>query len=264
MPLQPKTVRALFLSDIHLGSPGCQATLLLGFLRSYTAATIYLVGDIVDAESLAQRFYWPQAHNDVLRALLGHARKGAQVIYIPGNHDIQARAYCGLNFGRIQLRRKAVHKTATGKRYLVMHGDRLDREIDGHAWLHRLGAFTYRHLVRLNGHVNAWREREGLGYWPLASIIKHRSRAARRYIERFRAAAIAHAAQRRLNGCIVGHIHRPEMVQAQGIDYLNCGDWVEHCTALAEHMDGRMELIDWPARVGGELVPAHRPVPRAA
>lgn len=242
--------RSLFLSDIHLGSPGCQAQLLLAFLNRCSAKTIYLVGDIIDAESLMRRFYWPRLHNDVLRALHDHARRGCRMVYLPGNHDAQARAWCGTVLGQIEIRRHLLHTTAAGKRYLVMHGDRLDRHLDRHTWLNRAGATAYRQLVRLNSQVNAWRQREGLDYWPLASIVKHRSKAARRYIDRFRNAALDHATARNLDGCIVGHIHRPELRQTGRVHYLNCGDWVEHCTALAEHVDGRMELIDWPAQAG--------------
>jgi UDP-2,3-diacylglucosamine pyrophosphatase LpxH len=255
--------RSLFISDVHLGSPGCQASLLMAFLRRFSAETLFLVGDIFDAESLARRFYWPQAHNEVLRALLDHARCGTRIVYIPGNHDIQARAWCGLTFGRIEIRRQLLHTTAAGKRYLVLHGDQFDRHLDRSAWRHRLGAVTYRALVQVNSRVNAWRQRNGLGYWPIASEIKHRSRSARQYIDRFRTTALAHAAHRRVDGCVVGHIHRPEMRTENGIDYLNCGDWVEHCTALAEHADGRMELIEWPGHAFAPS-PASRLVAEAA
>jgi UDP-2,3-diacylglucosamine pyrophosphatase LpxH len=237
--------RTLFISDVHLGSPGCRAEMLLEFLQRIRAETLFLVGDIVDVESLSQRFFWPQHHNDVLRAFLAHARRGTRVVYIPGNHDIQARAYAGLNFGRVEIRRHAIHESAAGKKYLVMHGDELDQHLRRDAWRHRLGSLAYRHLLKLNGHVNDQRRKAGLNYWPLASSLKHRSRAAQAYMENFRAAAIACAASRGVDGCITGHIHRPEIYVAEGIEYLNCGDWVEHCTGLAEHTDGRLELIDW-------------------
>jgi UDP-2,3-diacylglucosamine pyrophosphatase LpxH len=259
-----ESFRTLFLSDIHLGSPGCQADLLLRFLQQHSARTFFLVGDIVDAESMAQRFYWPQAHNEVLRALLDHARRGARLVYLPGNHDAQAHAWTGLTFGRIEIRRQAVHTTAAGKRYLVLHGDQFDRCLDRQDWLHRLGALSYRQLVRLNSRVNSWRQRSGLAYWPIASEIKHRSRHAREYIERFRAAAVAHAVRRRADGCIVGHIHRPEFREEAGVDYLNCGDWVEHCTALAEHADGRMVLLDWPTLDHAAAITRRRLLERAA
>lgn len=264
MHRQPKSFRSLFLSDIHLGNPGCQAAMLLEFLRNHVARTLYLVGDIVDVENLARRFFRPQTHNDVLRAMLDQARQGARIVYVPGNHDIQARAYCGLTFGRIEIRRQVLHTTAAGKRYLVMHGDEFDRHIDRHAWLHQIGALTYRQLVRINSGVNGWRERAGLGYWPIASVIKQRSRSARRYLEHFRASAMSFAEERQVNGCIVGHIHRPEILCRDGIDYLNCGDWVEHCSALAEHADGRMELPDWPTMQTNYPAGANRALPRAA
>lgn len=257
--------RTVFVSDVHLGSAGCQAARLLEFLARIRAETLYLVGDIVDMESLARRFYWPQAHNDVLRELLRHARRGTRLIYVPGNHDIAARGYAGLNFGHIEIRREAVHQSAQGQRLLVMHGDALDRHLDRNTWLCRLGAFAYRHLLHLNGHVNRWRERAGLGYWPLASALKHRSRSALAYMIRFRQAAIAHARSRGFDGCVLGHIHRPEVAGHHGTIYMNCGDWVEHCTALVERDDGRFELLDWSQASVAILAPsaAHR-LPRAA
>jgi UDP-2,3-diacylglucosamine pyrophosphatase LpxH len=256
--------RSLFLSDIHLGNPGCQASLLLSFLRQCSAETIFLVGDIVDAESMARRFYWPRLHNEVLRSLHDHHRRGSRLVYIPGNHDAQARVWCGMTFGHIEIRRHLLHTTAAGKRYLVMHGDRFDRRLDRHTWRNSIGAYTYRHLVRLNAYINTRREREGRAYWPLASVIKHRSSAARRYIENFRATALMHAADRNLDGCIVGHIHRPEILQDGKVHYMNCGDWVEHCTALAEHADGHMELIDWPSRLTVPADPSNRLLPQVA
>jgi UDP-2,3-diacylglucosamine pyrophosphatase LpxH len=252
----PTCFRSLFISDVHLGNPGCQAEFLLEFLRRMNAETIYLVGDIVDAESLGRRFYWPKAHNDILRALLDHARRGTRVIYVPGNHDVQARAYCGLAFGPIEIRRQAIHETVQGKRYLVMHGDELDRHLDRRAWVHLIGALTYRQLVRLNSSVNGWRRRAGLDYWPVAAVLKRRSSAAQIYIERFRSAAVRRVLRLGLDGCILGHIHRPEIMSRDHIDYLNCGDWVEHCTAIAEDPQGRMHLIDWPALAGAAVAPA--------
>lgn len=237
--------RTLFISDVHLGSPGCRAGKLLEFLRATPAQAIFLVGDIVDCESLARRFFWPRAHAEVVRTLLTASRRGTRVVYVPGNHDMPARAWCGLKLGRIEFRREVVHRTADGRRLLVMHGDEFDRHLGRGGWLNRLGSLAYRQLVALNAGVDDWRERAGLSYWPVASSIKHRSGRARAYIDAFRGLALAHAGARGLDGCVTGHIHRPEIHAAGGLDYLNCGDWVEHCTALAERHDGRIELVDW-------------------
>jgi UDP-2,3-diacylglucosamine pyrophosphatase LpxH len=255
--------RTVFISDVHLGSPGCRATQLLRFLDAVAAETLYLVGDIVDAESLARRFYWPDAHNEVLARLLAAARGGTRVIYVPGNHDAQARAFCGQRLGRIEVQRHALHAAADGRRYLVVHGDEFDAHLGrGTDWSHRIGALVYRQLLRLNGRVNDWRDRAGRDYWPVASAIKHRSVRAVRYMERFRAAALAAAAARGVDGCVVGHIHRPEAFESAATAYLNCGDWVEHCTALGERADGRVELVNGAAAPLPAVAAA--PLPRAA
>jgi UDP-2,3-diacylglucosamine pyrophosphatase LpxH len=252
-------MRTLFLSDVHLGSIGCRAAMLGEFLRHTTARTIYLVGDIVDYAALARRFYWPHAHDEVLRTLVSLARRGHRIIYVPGNHDIAARAYCGMRFGRIEVRRQAVHRAADGRRLLVMHGDELDRHMNRDSLLNRVGEVVYARLLALNSHVNDWRDRAGLGYLPIASAIKHKSRKAHRYMEAFRAQAIEHARERGFDGCITGHIHRPEVHEDGSTAYYNCGDWVEHCTALGERADGRIELIEWarqPARFPAPLAPS--------
>lgn len=236
--------RAVFISDVHLGSAGCQATQLLEFLTKVRSDALYLVGDIVDLESLSRRFYWPQVHNDVLRAILGHARRGMRVVYVPGNHDIQARAWSGRRFGRVEVRRQLVHNSADGRRLLVMHGDALDRSIGRDTWLSQAGSAAYRQLVRVNNGVNGLRQWAGLDYWPLASALKHRSRAARQYMSRFRDRALALTRERGFDGCVMGHIHRPEIVTRDGVTYMNCGDWVEHCTALVEYADGRFDVLD--------------------
>lgn len=257
-------LRTVFISDVHLGSTGCQAAMLLDFLATIRPQTLYLVGDIVDLESLAERFYWPQIHNDVLREILSHARRGVRVVYVPGNHDIQARDFCGLNFGRVEIHHELVHVTAAGRRLLVMHGDVLDRQLDRAAWLHRVGSFAYRWLIWLNSRINAWRLRSGRGYWPIASALKHRSSTVQAYMRRFRTAALTHTREQGVDGCVMGHIHRPEVLESDGTLYMNCGDWVEHCTALVEHADGQIELLDWaqhaaltPRRLG--LRPATLP-----
>lgn len=255
MSKYPENLRTVFISDVHLGSAGCRARMLAEFLRRTTARTIFLVGDIVDAEALSRRWYWPKAHEDVVQTLFTLARRGHRVVYIPGNHDNLVRAYYGMRFGRIEVRRQAVHETADGRRLLVMHGDEFDRYLDRDTLLTRLGALIYNQLLTLNSRVNDWRERAGRPYWPIASAIKHKSSKAHAYMEAFRATAIEHARARGFDGCVTGHIHRPEIHDAGGTAYLNCGDWVEHCTAVGEHADGRMELIEWarPERVVGRL-----------
>jgi UDP-2,3-diacylglucosamine pyrophosphatase LpxH len=261
----PADVRTIFLSDIHLGSRGCRAQELLRFLGAHRAQTLYLVGDIIDVESLGQEVYWPAMHNEVLRVLLRLASEGTRIIYIPGNHDVLLRAYCGLRIGNIAVRRAAVHVDALGDRHLVIHGDEFDGIIACSAWLDWLGRGAYRAILRAHGLVNRWRMRLGYGYWPMATVLKHQSKAARRYIGRFREAAISTAAGCGLAGVICGHIHRPEASTHAAILYHNTGDWVEHCSALIEHHDGRLELTG-PEKLTNRITAPHRParIPRAA
>jgi UDP-2,3-diacylglucosamine pyrophosphatase LpxH len=238
--------RSVFISDVHLGYHGCQAELLLSFLRASRTRNLYLVGDIVDLESLQEKFCWPQLHTDVIRTLLGKAKHGTRVVYIPGNHDEAMREYCGLRFGNVEIRRRCLHTTANGRRYLVTHGDQYDAEVTCPGWLNWIGSNMYRGIMYLHSHVNRHRLARGLRYYSLATMLKRRSGAAQRYIERYKDAVTRSAGKRRLDGVICGHIHRPDRETRHGIDYINDGDWVENCTVLVEHHDGRLELMNWP------------------
>lgn len=243
-------VRSIFLSDIHLGNPGCQATLLAAFLREYRADEVFLVGDIVDFEYLERTVYWHATHTEVLRLLLGAARRGTRVTYIPGNHDERMRALCGRTVGGVRVERFHVHTAADGKRYLLLHGDEFDGLLGCGGRLARVGAVAYRTAIRLNTRVNRLGCRLGLGYTPLATFLKHRFGSAREYMERFRDTVAATAAGCDVAGVICGHIHRPEDRQVGPVRYLNTGDWVENCTAVIEQADGRLELVAWAAALG--------------
>ncbi|HSV46372.1 MAG TPA: UDP-2,3-diacylglucosamine diphosphatase [Ramlibacter sp.] len=237
--------RTVFVSDLHLGTPGCQAVALLDFLKAYPCEQIYLVGDIVDGWQLRRRWYWPQAHNDVVQKLLRAARKGCRVIYVPGNHDEFARQFDQLAFGGIEVRREAVHVTARGQRLWVIHGDAFDGVVQCAKWLAYLGDNLYEFSLRLNRHLNRWRGRLGLPYWSLSAWLKHKVKKALNYVTDFER-AVAHEARRRGHqGVVCGHIHRAEMREIDGVLYCNDGDWVESCTALVEHHDGRLELVHW-------------------
>ena len=238
-------VRTLFLSDVHLGTKGCQAETLLDFLRCYDAATIYLVGDIVDGWQLKSGWFWPQAHNDVVQKLLRKARKGAKVVYIPGNHDEFLRHYYGTHFGGIEVVADAVHVTATGMHYLVVHGDLFDVVIRHARWLAVLGDKAYDLAIWLNTHFNAIRRMFGLTYWSLSQWAKLRVKNAVNFIGAFEQALAREARRRGADGVICGHIHHAVIHDKFGIHYVNCGDWVESCTAVAEHADGRLEIITW-------------------
>ncbi len=247
---QKTHVRTIFISDIHLGTAGCQALALLDFLRVMRCDTLYLVGDIVDGWQLRRRWFWPQAHNDVVQKVLRAARKGTRVIFIPGNHDEFARRYEGHEFGGIAVMNECVHITADGKKLWVMHGDLFDGVIQCAKWLAYLGDQAYEFTLKLNRAFNNLRGRLGLPYWSLSQYLKHKVKRAVSYVSDFET-AVAHEAKRRgLDGVVCGHIHRAEMREIDGVLYCNDGDWVESLTALVEHVDGRLELIDWSARAG--------------
>jgi len=237
--------RAVFISDLHLGTPGCQASALLEFLKAHPSQTLYLVGDIIDGWQLRRKWYWPQAHNDVVQKLLRRARKGCQVIFIPGNHDEFARNFTGNHFGGIEVREHAVHELADGRRLWVVHGDHFDAVIQCAKWLAYLGDNLYELTLRLNRHLNSLRARMGLPYWSLSAYLKHKVKTALNYVTAFEEAVATEAHRRGYQGVVCGHIHRAEMRDINGTLYCNDGDWVESLTALVEHMDGRLELVHW-------------------
>lgn len=237
--------RTIWISDTHLGTPGAQAKALLHFLKYTHSETLYLVGDIVDGWQLKKRFYWPQEHNDVVQKLLRKARNGTRVIYIPGNHDETARHYLGVNFGDIAIKQDDIHETADGKRLWVVHGDLFDNVIQHARWLAYLGDRAYTLLLRLNRLLNGIRNLLNMPYWSLSQYLKHRVKSAISFISAFETAMLTETRRRRCDGVVCGHIHKPEMREVDGVLYANDGDWVESLSALVEHHDGRLELLDW-------------------
>ncbi|NJL08249.1 MAG: UDP-2,3-diacylglucosamine diphosphatase [Methylacidiphilales bacterium] len=240
--------RSLFISDIHLGTKGCQADLLLDFIRHHDADAIYLVGDIIDGWRLRNGWYWPQAHNDVVQKLLRKARKGARIIYLPGNHDEFMRDYYGTHFGGIEVQETAIHEAADGKRYLVIHGDVFDLVVRHARWLAFLGDWAYVFALGVNTYVNRVRRLFGLNYWSLSQWAKLKVKNAVNYIGEFETALAGEAERHQVDGVICGHIHHAAITDQHGTRYINCGDWVESCTAVAEHEDGRFEIITWTKR----------------
>jgi UDP-2,3-diacylglucosamine pyrophosphatase LpxH len=243
--LSPAAYRTVFISDIHLGTRGCQAELLLDFLRHITCEHLYLVGDIVDGWRMKGGWYWPQSHNDVVQKILRLARKGAAVTYIPGNHDDRVRDFCGVHFGGVVVTRDAVHQTADGRRFLVLHGDEFDAAVRLAPWLALAGDLAYRSALRLNTVLNRLRRRFGLGYWSLAAYLKSKVKNALQFVDNFEQTLAAEAKRRGVDGVICGHIHKVQMRVIDGVTYINDGDWVESCTAVVEHFDGRLEILPW-------------------
>lgn len=237
--------RTIWISDLHLGTTGCQAKRLLEFLKATESETLYLVGDIVDGWQLKRRWYWDQTHNNIVQTVLKKAKKGTNVIFVPGNHDEAARQFIELDFGGIKVRDELVHTTADGKRLLVLHGDRFDGVIACAKWLAYLGDSLYTVILKLNQVFNHWRARAGLPYWSLSQYLKLKVKNAVSYITKFEDALADEARKRGLDGVICGHIHKPEIRDIGGILYCNDGDWVESLSALIEEADGELRLITW-------------------
>ncbi|HOB13234.1 MAG TPA: UDP-2,3-diacylglucosamine diphosphatase [Novosphingobium sp.] len=237
--------RTVWISDIHLGTRGCNAELLLDFLRAIECDTLYLVGDIVDGWRLSKGWYWPDAHNEVVRRILKLAHRGTRVVFIAGNHDEMLRPYAGMSFGGVEIALNAVHTTADGRRLLITHGDEFDSVVLYARWLAFLGDQAYTLLLRSNVVLNRIRRRLGLPYWSLSSYLKKRVKNAVQFIGAFEE-AVAHAARdRQVDGVVCGHIHSAEIRQIGDITYHNDGDWVESCTALVEDHNGAIAILDW-------------------
>ena len=243
--LAPRRWRSVFISDIHLGTPGCRADALLDFLRATQCDWLFLVGDIIDGWQLRRRWYWPQAHNDVVQKLLRKARKGTRVVFVPGNHDEFARRYVAHHFGGIEVAEDWIHTTADGRRLWVTHGDLFDGVIQCAKWLAYVGDSLYEFTLRLNRHFNSLRARLGLPYWSLSQYLKQKVKRAVSYVGDFEAAVAREARQRGVQGVVCGHIHHAELRDIDGVLYANDGDWVESLTALVEHHDGRLEIVRW-------------------
>ncbi|MGZ5240973.1 MAG: UDP-2,3-diacylglucosamine diphosphatase [Caldimonas sp.] len=241
--------RSVWISDLHLGTPGCQAHALLDFLKSVECQTLFLVGDIVDGWQLRRGWYWPQSHNDVVQKLLRKARKGTRVVFVPGNHDEFARRYVGHEFGGIEVVDDWIHVTADGRRLWVTHGDLFDGVVQCARWLAHVGDRMYGFTLHLNRHLNSLRARMGLPYWSLSRYLKQKVKRAVSYLGDFEAAVAREARRRGVQGVVCGHIHHAALREIDGIVYANDGDWVESLTALVEYADGRLEIVDWSRQV---------------
>jgi len=259
--------RAIFISDVHLGTRGCKADFLLDFLKHTESDKLYLIGDIIDGWRLKKGWYWLQSHNDVIQKILRKARKGTDVVYVPGNHDEFARDYLGLEFGRIKVRREAIHKSIDGRRFLVTHGDECDGVMIYAKWLAILGDYAYVTALHVNNWLNSVRKRLGMPYWSLSKYLKHKVKNAVQFISNYEDAMSRLAVDRGTDGVICGHIHHAEIKDIGGITYCNDGDWVESCTAMVEHYDGRFEIIYWAELRGlvpGDTAPLALPAPIVA
>ncbi|QPC87962.1 UDP-2,3-diacylglucosamine diphosphatase [Mesorhizobium sp. NBSH29] len=240
-----KNFRTLFISDIHLGSKPAKAEFLIDFLRYHEAETIYLVGDIVDGWRLRRSWHWPQSHNDVVQKLLRQARKGTKITYIAGNHDEFLRNFQGTHFGGIVVADRAIHESADGRRFLVIHGDQFDSIVHNVRWLAYLGDKAYDFAIVVNRIVARFRRLFGMPYWSFSSWAKIKVKQAVNFISHFQDIVAEEARRSHVDGVICGHIHHAAIEKIDGIDYINTGDWVESCTAVVEHFDGTMEILSW-------------------
>ncbi|MFO7992951.1 MAG: UDP-2,3-diacylglucosamine diphosphatase [Marinobacter sp.] len=262
--------RSIFISDVHLGSADCQAEYLLDFLDNVSCDTMYLVGDIIDLIAMQRRVHFPESHQVVVRRLLAIAASGTRVIYVPGNHDDFMRHFCGQTLAGIELKQKAIHTTADGRRFVVCHGDQFDQVVRCSPLMLLVGDHAHGILLRLNRWFNAWRRLRRKPYWSLAAWVKSRIGKARSFIRRFELAALTAAERGHYDGFICGHIHSAGFLRSQEGLYCNDGDWVEHCTALVEQQDGRLDILHWseqpaviasePAEPAPEFAGGHRPV----
>jgi UDP-2,3-diacylglucosamine pyrophosphatase LpxH len=245
-------VRSIFLSDIHLGTRACQAQRLLELLREYDSENLFLIGDIVDFWAMKRGVFWSTSHNTVVQKILKRARHDTRVVLIPGNHDEALREHIGISFGHIRLVHDHIHTAADGKRYLLTHGDDFDQVTKYHRWAAVLGDKAYAFAVRLNAIVSWIRRRLGIGgYWSLAGYAKRKVKSAVSFIFDFEECVARYVKEREVDGVICGHIHVAAIKEIGGIRYINCGDWVDSCTAVLEHGDGRMELLEWGVRPHG-------------
>lgn len=241
----PRRVRSLFISDVHLGSQNSQADLLLDFLRCHDAEKIYLIGDIVDGWKLKRNWYWPQSHNDVIQKLLRKGRKGAEIFYLPGNHDDFLRDFDESQFGSVTIVDRVVHEGLDGRRYLILHGDQFDLVVRNARWLAFFGDHAYEFAMKIDTVLNFARRRFGFGYWSLSAWAKMKVKNAVNFISEFERILSNAAAEEGAEGVICGHIHHAVIRDMNGRTYLNTGDWVESCTAIVETFEGRFELIRW-------------------
>lgn len=244
--------RAVWISDVHLGARECQAARLAEFLTQIETPRLYLVGDIVDVWKLRRRMYWPASHNAVLTRIMRMEQKGTEIILLPGNHDEILRDYLGMRFGNISIVDECVHTLLDGRRLLVIHGDQYDDVIVHAKWLAFIGEYAYTTAIYINRAFNFVRRKLGFSYWSLSAYLKQRVKAVA--VRDYREKLLRAAADRKLNGVVCGHTHTPEMTDFNGILYVNDGDWVESCSALVEHLDGRLELIDFrpPEQLGAQ------------
>lgn len=241
-----QSIRSVWISDVHIGTRACKAELLLDFLKRHDSEFLFLVGDIVDGWSLRKNWYWSKAYDKLMRHVLKRARNGTRVVYIPGNHDEALRDFCGIEIGGVTVLDHVIHTTADGRRLLIIHGDEFDGVVKYARWLAHLGDSAYQFSLTCNHWFNEIRRRLGYPYWSLSAYLKHKVKNAVEFVSNFEVALAAEARRHGVDGVVCGHIHHAQIREIDGVLYCNDGDWVESCTALVEHHDGRLDIVRWP------------------
>jgi len=238
--------RSIWISDVHLGTSAAKAERLCDFLKYNSCDTLYLVGDIIDGWCMKKRAYWPQQHINVIRRILTRSKRGTKIVYITGNHDEFLRRYSGMSFGNIHLVDEYIHHSPNGKQFWVVHGDSFDAVVFNKKWLVVIGDAAYNSMLKVNTWFNRGRSVLGMRHWSLSYYLKNKVRNAFSIISNYETTLAHECIKRDLDGVICGHIHQPELKEIYGIQYSNCGDWVESCTALVEDKQGEFEMIQWP------------------
>ncbi|MCF7824960.1 MAG: UDP-2,3-diacylglucosamine diphosphatase [Candidatus Marinimicrobia bacterium] len=239
-------LRTIWLSDIHLGTSFSKSNELLRFLDNYKAEQIILVGDIIDIWSMQSTWLWLPTHSQFMQKLINLSEKGVRIVYIPGNHDEFFRQYTDMNFGKIEIRERIEYRTQDGKRLLVVHGDEFDIFMqDSYRWLAHLGDRFF-HVIQLISRItHDVRNWLGKDYWSLAGYMKTKTKGITKIIGKFENALILAARREGYDGVICGHIHHAEIKSIDNFIYMNCGDWVDSCTALVEDLTGDFQIVEW-------------------
>ena len=241
-----QSYRTIWISDLHIGSTQCQADVLLDFLKHNDSEKLYLVGDIIDFWALSKKMYWPREHNTIIQKFLRKARHGTQIIYVPGNHDENVRDYDEYIFGDIVVKKSDIHTTLQGKRLLIVHGDEYDTIAQHQKWLAKLGSVGYDWLIEINRYIRLFRKWFGVqSHFSLAAYVKFKVKNAVQFMSDYEQSIVRTLKNEGLDGVICGHIHHAEIKEIEGFLYVNTGDFVESCTAIVEHFDGRLELVRW-------------------
>lgn len=243
--MKPNHYRTIWISDIHLGTKGCQADSLLHMLKTTESDYLFLVGDIIDFWAIKRKSYWPTIHNTIIQKILKKARHGTKVIFIPGNHDEVLRDYVGISFGDIEIHENYTHTLMDGRQIFCIHGDIYDIVTRYHKHIAILGDIGYSFLLSINRHFNTIRKHLGLGYWSLSKFIKHQVKEAVNFISDYEQNVVQEARKLHVDGILCGHIHSAEITQFDDILYLNTGDFVESCTSIVETTEGELQLLHW-------------------